>query len=625
MQYTFSGTLCGNICPNDDEPMANMEVRLYRTREDAKTVERAMARPKETFEILDDKRVEEKRDRLLATTETDDAGEFSVTLDEQLDYDGEAVEVDVRTDHVPGADTEDADPVQFTITLLQPRWRKAENGAITRWEYCLSRRFWCAVRERFDAWVICGRVVDCEKETPRPNVDVTAFDADIFQHDDLGTATTDTDGRFRIDYATADFERVPAPWSPIELTAGPDLYFRIESPGGSPLLVEEPSRGREPDRENAGNCFDIELCVESTGPGPQPTPERPEVEPQFTHVGQYDVTTDITTDGYAMDGSETLAFTGTLPLIGALPNGGSTPKEYRFLVGEYGADGSDPSSLDPLGPAEIASTRIGTLQAWKETSPGVWRLRDEPYWVNNAGATNNVPVSSDGWIQVPTEADLGDPDTGTPGTGLFARNSDRLVRFDSHEVLLEQFDLTTPSVHVAGDSVPNGEQSAEHVFKVVFEAREVGAPSTTHRQPAVDVVISNTRYTQKRHPSWAGDTVTRHGVVMLDIEELRGSGNGCDRLTDELQALVTAYHPHLNAARVEFEGNPPLPSTRTLTVSNGEALVEPTDPSFDISSLQPCAYNLWLHISYDLTGGYGRIDGDHDHIGFCVGTGATSP
>jgi hypothetical protein len=80
-------------------------------------------------------------------------------------------------------------------------------GAIAIWDHCLSPRYWCLVRSRFGAWVLCGRVVVCDTEAPVSNVKVSAFDVDWLQDDPLGSAITDTTGKFRIDYLADDFKR----------------------------------------------------------------------------------------------------------------------------------------------------------------------------------------------------------------------------------------------------------------------------------------------------------------------------------------------------------------------------------------------------------------------------------
>ena len=174
-------------------------------------------------------------------------------------------------------------------------------------------------------------------------------------------------------------------------------------------------------------------------------------------------------------------------------------------------------------------------------------------------------------------------------------------------------------------SLDPSERSSEHVYELVFETREIdpvtGAPvsGTLRRDVLSKIVLSNTSYEQHRHPSWNGHTTTKRGVVMLDVSEFR-SGSGCQRLSDTMDVLVSAYHPHIDSADLRLVGGSgALPSPPTITPGSDNEVA--TTETFNISSLTPCAYNLWLDVSYDLTGGYGRVDDDHDYIGFCVGEG----
>lgn len=612
MRYTFTGQLCGYICPEIEEPLANMTVRFYRPDPDSRgTVARATARPKETFTILENGDVEAKEDRLLAETETDDEGEFEIDLGEEEGYDGEALEIDVRTDHVPGDQHDDAGTLQFTLTTHQPRWRETEDGVVGRWEYCVEERFWCTVRERFGAWVICGTVTDCETEEPRSGLEVIAYDKDIIQPDDLGTATTDANGHFRIYYQRADFERVPFSLSPVELIGGPDVYFEVRDGSGTQLLVEDPSRGRDSGRENIGPCFHESLCVDLPPP-PEDGGGGGGTVPMFTHVGTYNVRTQINANGYAQDGGDTLAFTGILPLRGALPPGGSgPPKEYRFRV-----ENLSTGNVRTVDASMIAPTRIGMLQYY-DTSGNVTKLRQETYTVNNSNAPNNVSVGSNGWIQVPTENDLGS--VNRTGSGKFVRNTGNLIRLRTRQLIDEDFDLTA-GPHVAGDSLDPGEKSSTHTYRLVFETRNVGGGSV-RKDELAKIVISNSQYTQIRHPSWSGGRATTRGAVMLDIQEFRNANDGCIRLSNSLNALVTTYHDHINTARLRLEG---ANWSQCLIGSGQNCLRDLSHDEFSgsvnvpISSLSPCAYILWLDVSYDLTSGNGRVPGQHDHIAFCV-------
>ena len=115
------------------------------------------------------------------------------------------------------------------------------------WEYTVPYRYWCHIRGRFGAWTICGHVLHCETKAPIGGVKVRAFDVDWLQQDALGEDVTDGAGHFRIDYSAADFQKtIFSPSINIELTGGPDLYFRIETLSGTVLMAEPPSRGGWP-------------------------------------------------------------------------------------------------------------------------------------------------------------------------------------------------------------------------------------------------------------------------------------------------------------------------------------------------------------------------------------------
>src|SRR4029078_381227 len=137
--------------------------------------------------------VKRKESSLLGEFETNAFGEFVAELDDHQGYKGEAFEVDVYCGTVPGLKPlpNPPEPLQFTVTVLQPLWRRSEFGAIAVWDHCLSYRYWCLVRSRFGPWVICGHVAVCQTGAPVSAVKVSAFDVDWLQDDPLGKAITD--------------------------------------------------------------------------------------------------------------------------------------------------------------------------------------------------------------------------------------------------------------------------------------------------------------------------------------------------------------------------------------------------------------------------------------------------
>lgn len=626
MSYIFKGRLCGYICPECPEALSAVTVRLYRaTQKNVTTL--AVAHPKETFAILSDEDVTAKAERLIAEVKTDAQGNFAFELSKAQNYGGEAFEVDVYCGTVPHRPPGPR-PLQFSITTLQPQWRQTERGMIAAWEYCIPQRYWCAVRARFDAWTICGRVTVCDTQQAVLGVRVFAFDTDWIQDDPLGSAITDASGRFRIDYTSADFRRTPfSPTINLEWTGGPDIYFRIEAADGTPLLVEASAEGRTPGRENAGHCFCVELCLK------EPPRQNLPTIPLFTNVGQYHVDPiygDFTAAGLTTTGS--YAFTDTIPLIGILPDGQVlTDMEYRFRVAEYDATATVLGPVMDVDSTMVSATLIGKLQYWSWNNVlSAWELKAADYWVNNPGATITIPqpfpapalvvnvnkdVGPGGWIPVPRENSLF-----PGGVGRFIPHGG-LINLITTKLTNESYDLTVPAPGTtAGTTVPAGKKSRAHTFKLFFEAREIGSPALLPGSNALDkIVLSNTHYTYNRHPSWAGSTPTTRGVVSLDIKELSAPGAGCGKLTNELHALFTAYHPFMDSARVYFEGNPVLPADLPLVFAAGEAASGAAGHLFNTTGLQPCAYILWLEATLNLTSGWGRISDatTWDHIAFC--------
>jgi hypothetical protein len=636
--YIFRGRLCGYICDECPEPLANVRVRLYRSRAQDNLASLAVAAPKDTFAILSDDEVKAKEKYLIAEAETDADGNFQFVLGREQKYDGGAFEVDVYCGTVPHLKPgpKPPKPLQFSITTLQPQWRPYGEASLAAWEYCLSKKYWCAVRARFGAWTICGRVTVCSTGDPVQGLTVRAFDADWLQDDALGAGVTNADGKFRIDYATADFQRTPlSPLLNFELVGGPDIYFKIEASDGTVWLNEPRSRARKPDRENVGHCFCVDLCIKEKPVGTTP---HPTTIPLFTKVGSYSVEPAdgaFTAEGRTTSGN--YAFTDTIPLIGLLPDGDSPDAlEYHFRVAAYELDGVTLGPLSDVGPDRIATTVIGALEYWDfDSVNNVWKLRAADYYAKNTGASITihrpaafggdivVPVNVDpdagGWIKVPRENDLT-----IGGTGRFVGGSNvTLINFPTTALVNESFDISSAPALKAGENVPGGVKSRLYAYKLVFEARKVGVVGLFSTNDLHKIAVSNTHYKQLRHPDWAGGVVTLRCVALLDIAQLSGPGGGCNAITDHVNAQYTAYHPALAEVTVYFEGNPPLPPGAPLTLNSPPVATEVASTlvghDFDSSGINPCAYILWLQVALNLTSGWGRIpDGVvYDHIAFC--------
>lgn len=262
IQYILRGNLRGLVCSECSEPLSGVRARFYRLLPDHDTAAQLV--------VLDADHIHSKHSRLVGECATDGDGNFTVILDGEFDA-SLGLELDMYFDTVPHSRLAHPSPAaaQFSVTPLHPKWDIQGGNLAASWDYCLPADFWSSIRKRFDAWVICGRVKSSVPGQPTEGLKVWAFDRDWVQDDLLGPSITDAEGRFRIDYNSAQFsERTE-----IE---GPDVYFRIENAHGVVLLKESPNTGRAAGRENIAPCFCVELEI-----GDQPVEISEPVIPGF--------------------------------------------------------------------------------------------------------------------------------------------------------------------------------------------------------------------------------------------------------------------------------------------------------------------------------------------------------
>lgn len=578
--YIFRGRLCGLICNDCPEPLADVTVRLYRLRDDRNAAALAVADPKETAAVLNAEQIKAKEKFLLAEVQTDGDGNFTAELGEKQKYDGEAFQIDVYCQKVPGQKGEGGEPRQFSITTLQPRWAQRENGFVAVWDYCIPYRFWCYFRSLFRAWTICGRVTTCGKEgVPVSNVTVTAFDADWLQDDPLGSGVTNGAGMFRIDYTDADFKKTPfSPLLNVELTSGPDVYFAVESSAGQTLLAEPRSRGRQADRENAGPCLCVKLCVD--------VKEEPPVDnPLFTHVGDFhiygdiDPATGLTNNAVLGHGGPGFGFFGALKLKGYCPKTVSgSPARYRFLYQNL----TDGGPLVPITGALLSPVHVGSrLILWDTFGTGpAWTFQS--VYVQGSGATPSSTPSPalppgtpwgpppphvlspgpDGWIDVEQN-------------GLDGGFYGPLVRFNTTQVLAA---ADAPD-NGAGNAVSDPKSGID--LRVVYEVGPVSG-GTAFTNELGKVRVNN----------WGE-------VNLLDLQEFGGGGTPCSRITDTITIQYTVDHELTAAWDIGISGPamfPPLPSGN---VPRGGYGIHPVD----VSDWPSCAYIISLRTRRRLTDG----------------------
>ncbi|HBL31056.1 MAG TPA: hypothetical protein DD490_29865 [Acidobacteria bacterium] len=597
--FTFKGRLCGTLCPDHPEPLSNVRLRLYRLRDTQDAAARAVASPKETLALLSDEDVKAKEPSLLAEVETDAEGRFSFELGERQGYRGEAFDVDIYCGTVPRLKPKRVPPRprQLSITTFQPQWRRREEGRIAVWEYCLPQRVWCWFRGLFGAWTICGKVVTCDQPAaPVANVKVSAFDVDWLQDDPLGSALTDAGGRFRIDYSTDDFETTPfSPGLDLELTGGPDVYFRVETAGGVSLLDEPPSRGRKPDRENRGPCFCTSLCVDLD-------PAPPFENPWFTHVGDFHILGDInaatglTHSAVLGHSGPGYGFFGALKLRGFCPKTISgQPARYRFLYENL----ATPGTLTPITGSLVTGVLVGArLILWDTFGTGLaWTFQS--IYVKGSGATTDptpAPVLPPGtpWGAPPAHVIIPDDDgwIAVDPNGLDGGFYGPLLRFDTTGVL--------PTWHAPGNGAGNAPPSPKNGIDLAihFEAGPVTGPA----------VFSNT-LGRIHVNNW-------NSVVELNLQELSGPGTACSKITNAIHIQHTVDH-ELTAAwslgissAAAFPPPPPLPSGTGPRGGFGTHFV-------DVSLWPPCAYFVTLGTHRRLTDGEDDDEGTSLQVVFC--------
>ena len=625
MNFQFKGRLCGYLCTDCEEYLSDVKVRLYRNRPDQNVTGLSVADPNDTLMLLDDAAVNQKASLLIAETTTQADGSFTFQLGPEQKYEGGAFEIDVYCGTVPHrkeSPNRPPRPVQFSITTLQPMWKRTDAGALAYWEYCIPARFWCDIRHRLGAWVICGHVVDCEKKTPVAGVTVKAFDRDWIQDDPLGTAVTDSSGHFRIDYLAIDFKRTPFPGINIELFGGPDVYFQVES-GGSLLLDEPSSRGRDRDRQNIGPCFCVSLCVNQPGQVKHAW---------FTHVGDFDINSDINlTTGqtshaapvgmFDAHGGPGFAFYDGLSgyglkLIGDVPTthpSGGDPMRYRFWY-EHPAN---PGVQVPINASRISAVVVGTRPVNWDFGFGPVETFQSIVVAPTGGTTSPPPPPPPpgppftNWGPVPAAVIIPDAD-GWVIVDPNATNgalSGPLVRFIS-STAVPGGNATDPA-----DKAGNPPTSPKNgtAIRIVFEAEPVtgpsgGSPLLTNELSKI--LINN----------WADEN-------LLNLAEF-GGGTCCTPLTTSLDIQYTADHELMRSWAVgisscafSLPGHPAVPTlpsggnTRPggppPNTPNGTATV-------NISTWPGCSYLVSLSTTRAVTDGEQDDTGHTNWVTFCI-------
>jgi len=619
--FILKGNICGDLCADCKEPLRGSIIRFYRVENLQTSVVAVVANPKITLQVLDEKVIKAKSKFLMAEAEIDEKGNYEVELDDSYHNYGGPLMVDIVTKHVPNQKGDGRDPVQFTITTLQPEWRESANGLVFIWNYCLSVRFWCYIRSLFDAWVICGKIVSCEdEESPIIGVKVTAFDADWLTDDLLGSSTTDSQGHFRIDYTSRDFKQtflspiinVETPFPPYN--SGPDVYFKVEISSGQIIYEEGRPDGKKRGRQNIGHCFCVDLCIPIA-------PEQEVLASAWTGIGTAFTIpigadlNDFDADGYAYIGTPgKYGITKNPRMTGqaAIKSNNGNPIEYRFLISDItgtngGADVPAANFTKIVGVTTglFVRTKVGYM--WFS---GVAPKTVEVY-------AEQEDLDAEGWLDVnksvkrifERRADLDHNDLTDPAKSPNWNwlDSDGMMAFNTAQLT----DNSMPTVANPGDAVPLAQRKAIEKIAIRFEVREV-----------IDKATDSFSYLPGSGQTLNAMVVNNTAALMeFDIVQL--VADPCGKLSGNIAAAYTAHHPHLEDVNINVKSNSGAVNTNltgtnlALTNNVNDGLNHLSNSSLSITTapnnvnLVTCAYIATLGVKRRLHTGDGGVSTAH--------------
>ncbi len=615
MSFTLRGVLSASVCADCPISLDGATVRVYATLPDQGVTARAAADPRHTFrlfhhaEAADQAALAAAHGALLGEAAIGADGSYSVELGGA--YGGDAVDIDLYcgtlSGHVP------PHPVQVALTTLQPAWRRpgaagaaaatevtAAATEVAAFDYAIPPRLTCATLGRLGLWVICGQVTVCGTGEVVEGATVYAFDRDWLQDDALGSAVTGPGGKFQIWYTVAEFSQTPfSPLINIELVPGPDLYFRIEGPGGVVLLDEPPSTGRTPGRQNVGPCFCAELCVPQAPPRTEPIPD-------FRYIGALDYVTDVASGpgGTGRTLADDRAFYNGLRLSGPIGTTlGGQPLEYRFETRTQ-PNAMTPGPWTPVLPGQILPTMIGTSEQLVGAN-----LEVSAVVVNGTNSPTEIAVTpaADGWIPMPQEGDL--------STGLFTPNLNMIVL---NTTTIAAWGAIDVGAIMAGTALPLADLAADQQFGIRLRVRQAGLPLTeTDGGECYTLAIDNTLYDNvNKGGSWVPSQVSgQFDVTSVNVKELIGSP--CGGITNSLTVLVTAAHPNLGPVDVGMKGGGANWTFNLPPATPGQIAGTATPNGFTVADMPSCAYIVTLETQVLLTTGDTEPLPLYDQVAFC--------
>ena len=611
MSYIIKGSLKGAFCNDCIHPVVNTSIKVYKPVSNDTTTALVAASVKETFHQVSDEELKSKQKLLLGEGSLNQDGEFEVTINEK-GYDGGAVDIDWYCGNGPipiEPRPKKEQNLQFHITTIQPMWRTSnDQNSIAPFSYVIPSKWFCQILRLFDMWIVCGTITDCETGKPVSGVNVFVYDVDWLQDDFLGNAYTDANGKFLIVYPGDNFKQtILSPWLNVEWPAGPDYYFKIESSSGAVLLQEDRQTGHNSGRENAPNCFCIDLCIKG-GIGAE--------YPWFTSAGNFSITSDIDSTGKTIHSVSSAGGTG-FGFFGSVKLGGYATKRvptapgsvlwYRF---QYSLDSTNWS---PLTAAQMESTQLlmGKKQMTWNGGPAFQNVVvdiNQPASVPDAVAPDNFPnpipdqvihPDANGWIRV----DQTILDNGFVGS-LFWVNTNTIAGGGN------------ASGGISAGTAPTAAQQKNGTivyfrFQTTDDPANAASPNLkTQTTPIAKLLVNN----------W-------DEVNLLKLEELfAGGGTGCTPITTHAHVDYTVDHEliatwSLTASSNAIPAPPGISGLPSGNVIRGEAAIidlatwAPLSPAF--STWPSCAYSLVLNTRRKLTTGEWNDPTRHNQVIFC--------
>lgn len=569
MEFKFKGTLCGHLCEDCTEPLYGMEVLLYLPWKREMVAQNTAANAKDTFHIVSKEEANERKDLLINRTFTDENGNFEFLIDEK--YQNTAFDIDFYCGNVPKGPKKESlrEPLQIHLSTVMPEYNE-QNKFVYDWRHCIAHKWWCYIRGHyFDAWVICGHLRNCDTGKPINNAVVTAWDADFLTDDNLGNATTDSFGHFRIDYNSSTFKKTfLSPWINAEtdpgpglnFQSGPDIYFKAEL-GGVTLIDENKTNSRK----NVGYCLCVNLCskINVVTPGePFPSAWTGIGKSFFANFGSGPKNFDA--DGYA--GTEKFALSGVINLTGqAAPTSASGNRiEYQFLVSHVttpnnssSPNDSDFTKIIGVTPGLFASSEVATLN--RQLTP----FTDETLSV----LSDQSDFDSDGWFDVNNaiERTLINNGYSISDLGLF-----KIIEHDTLISLNTAALTTAPNVPDSLPGVPIAAANKIPIEKIAirFMIREVIDKATNNF-----AVIPGSGKT-------LNSIIINNNPVFMKLSIIELEAGLCNPISGTLHAKYTVYHPHLASSSLHLHNNS-YSVNRAITGDGFLSLSNNTNPLID--------------------------------------------